>query len=134
MESANTTQELNGCRNGKKLERLYSKVTLTITKVAFVRFIAEQEVKNITTVPFNCVPSNKTKSGSCDGELDWIGIGFISLFFSLRVLVAFLFANLVSDLVNPDRLDFHVSWNKNLKKKGSIYITTTDLETTSLAT
>ena len=34
----------------------------------------------------------------------------------LRDLVAFLLANPVSDLVNPDCLVFHVSWNKNLKK------------------
>ena len=31
-------------------------------------------------------------------------------------MVAFLLDNPVSDLSNPDCLDFHVRWNKNLKK------------------
>ena len=30
--------------------------------------------------------------------------------------VAFLLSNPVSDLVNPDCLNFHFSWNENLKR------------------
>ena len=35
----------------------------------------------------------------------------------MHIKVAFLLTNLVSDLVNPDCLSVHVSWNKNLKKR-----------------
>ena len=34
----------------------------------------------------------------------------------MYIKVAFLLTNLVSDLVNPDCSNVHVSWNKNLKK------------------
>ena len=35
-------------------------------------------------------------------------------------VVAFLLDNPVSDLSNPDCLDFHVDWNKNPKKDRSV--------------
>ena len=35
-------------------------------------------------------------------------------------LVAFLLDNAVSDLSNPDCLDFHVGWNKNPQKDRSV--------------
>ena len=51
-----------------------------------------------------------------------------SLFISLHItsymvtVVTFLLHNSVSDLGNPDCLDFYVSWNKNLEKDQSVSV------------